>query len=172
MFRAAQELASRHFNTSRSLKAVSDSSTIDFAYMPDVDPSLEPPRIEIRVPILPDVESDDAQAVLEHYQLDAEAGGIDDSEHSTVMKPQILTVTETLADGAHVDLDLNNHASPMSEVQDNHGTEMSIDALTELAGTVGKSARKLVDKVPEQSAIQKVWSGFLDDLFGEKRRAT
>lgn len=170
--RPVQETPSRHFNTSRSLKAVGDSSTIDFAYLPDIDASLEPTRAEIRVPILPDIESDDAQAVLDQYQVNAEAGGLDDSEHAAVMKPQIVTVTETLADGAHVELDLNGHASAMSEVQDNHGTEMTVDALTELAGTVGKSARKLVDRMPEQTAIKKVWSGFLDDLLGEKRRLT
>lgn len=123
------------------------------------------------MPILPHIESDDAQALLDYHKLDAEAGGPDDVGHS-VMKPQILTVTETLADGAHVDLDLNNHASALSDVQDNHGTEMTVDALTELAGTVGKSARKLVDRVPEQTAIKRVWSGILDDLLGEKRRVT
>lgn len=172
MARPAQETPSRHFNTSRSLKAVNDSSTIDFAFLPDIDLSLEPVRAEIRVPILPHIESEDANAILDHHDVDAEAGGLDESGDSAVMKPQILTVTETLADGAHVDLDLNGHASPMSDVQDNHGTEMSVDALTELAGTVGKSARKLVDKVPEQPAIKRVWSGFLDDLLGEKRRLT
>jgi hypothetical protein len=172
LLRPAHETPSRHFNTSRSLKVVGDSSTIDFAYLPDIDLSLESPRAEIRVPILPDIESDYAQAVLDDHHLDAEAGGIDDSEHAVVMKPQIVTVTETLADGAHVDLDLNGHASAMSEVQDNHGTEMTVDALTELAGTVGKSARKLVDKVPEQTAVKRVWSGFVDDLLGEKRRLT
>jgi hypothetical protein len=151
---------------------VNDSSTIDFAFLPDMDSSLEPERTEIRVPILPHIESDDANAILDRHDIDAEAGGMDGPGDSAVMKPQILTVTETLADGAHVDLDLNGHASAMSDVQDNHGTEMSVDALTELAGTVGKSARKLVDKVPEQPAIKRVWSGFLDDLFGEKRRLT
>ena len=170
--RPAQETPSRHFNTSRSLKAPGDSSTIDFTYLPDIDSSSEPTRAEIRVPILPHIESDDAQAILDHHKLDVEAAGADDAAHSAVMKPQIVTVTETLADGAHVDLDLNGHASAMSEVQDNHGTEMTVDALTELAGTVGRSARKLVGRVPEQTAVKRVWSGFLDDLFGEKRRLT
>jgi hypothetical protein len=172
MARPAQETPSRHFNTSRSLKAVNDSSTIDFAFLPDVDSSLGPVRSEIRVPILPHIESDDANAMLDHHDVDAEAGGLDESGDSAIMKPQILTVTETLADGAHVDLNLNSHASAMSDVQDNHGTEMSVDALTELAGTVGRSARKLVGNVPEQPAVKRVWSGFLDDLLGEKRRST
>ena len=41
----------RHFNTSRALKAVNDSSTIDFAYFPDFDPD----NVEasaLRVPLL------------------------------------------------------------------------------------------------------------------------
>lgn len=42
----------RHFNTSRSLKAVGDTSTIDFAYIPDFDPDAQAAPI-IRVPILP-----------------------------------------------------------------------------------------------------------------------
>lgn len=41
----------RHFNTSRTLKAVNDSSTIDFAYMPDFDP--DNAEAALRVPLLP-----------------------------------------------------------------------------------------------------------------------
>lgn len=44
----------RHFNTSRSLKAVNDSSTIDFAYLPDVDPDNIEAVDFLRVPIVPD----------------------------------------------------------------------------------------------------------------------
>lgn len=43
--------AVRHFNTSRSLKAVNDSSTIDFAFMPDFDPD-NSDAMPIRVPLL------------------------------------------------------------------------------------------------------------------------
>lgn len=42
----------RHFNTSRALKAVKDSSTIDFAYLPDFEPESSQPLP--RVPIVPD----------------------------------------------------------------------------------------------------------------------
>lgn len=46
----------RHFNTSRALKTVNDSSTIDFAYLPDFDPdNLEASStLQLRVPLLPD----------------------------------------------------------------------------------------------------------------------
>lgn len=43
----------RHFNTSRSLKAVADSSTIDFAYIPDFDLNAQSEPENLRVPILP-----------------------------------------------------------------------------------------------------------------------
>jgi len=42
----------RHFNTSRTLKAVNDSSTIDFAFIPDFDPDTGVSSV-VRVPILP-----------------------------------------------------------------------------------------------------------------------
>ena len=43
----------RHFNTSRELKAPKDTSTIDFAYIPDFDPDLNRSPLGIQVPILP-----------------------------------------------------------------------------------------------------------------------
>jgi len=44
--------AMRHFNTSRSLKAVNDSSTIDFMYVPDFNPDLKTPSTKMHVPII------------------------------------------------------------------------------------------------------------------------
>lgn len=46
----------RQFNTSRSLKAVNDTSTIDFAYLPDFDPDagLSARGPSVRVPLLPE----------------------------------------------------------------------------------------------------------------------
>jgi hypothetical protein len=49
----------RHFNTSRSLKAVNDSSTIDFMYIPEFDAEVKPNKMHIRVPILPGREASD-----------------------------------------------------------------------------------------------------------------
>jgi hypothetical protein len=43
----------RHFNTSRSLKAPGDSSTIDFMFFPDFDPDANTAPAAIRVPLLP-----------------------------------------------------------------------------------------------------------------------
>ena len=43
----------RHFNTSRALKAVKDSATMDFAYLPDLEPENDA-DVAMRVPIIPD----------------------------------------------------------------------------------------------------------------------
>lgn len=167
----AEMKPSRHFNTSRELKSINDSSTIDFAYLPRLfDGSLDPPPAGIRVPILPHIDSVEAQSTLaRNPELDAAAGGFQETGSDTVMKAQIVTAQETMADGgAYVDLDLKSHASPMSEVIDTHDIELGIEHLTQLTETVGKSARKLVDQV-EESTVRKIWRGFLDDVFGEKK---
>lgn len=54
----------RRFNTSRSRKAVGDSSTLDFAYIPGFDPETRSAPLGIRVPILPwaDVQGHSAES--------------------------------------------------------------------------------------------------------------
>ena len=42
----------RHFNTSRALKSVRDTSTIDFAYLPDVEGHFDEAAEVMRVPII------------------------------------------------------------------------------------------------------------------------
>lgn len=168
----AETTPQRHFNTSRALKAVGDTSTIDFAFLPKLfDSSLYPAPAAIRVPILPHIESDDAEAVLEKFpELDAAAGGYQttDSGHVQIMKPQIVTVHETMAEGTHVE-GVSHTTSAMSDVHDgHHAEEMSVDMLTELTETVGNSARRLVDmaKDKDQGSVRTLWNGFLDDLLG------
>jgi hypothetical protein len=146
------------------LKAVGDSSTIDFAYLPKLfEDSWGPSPAAIRVPILPNIQSDQAEAVLEKYpELDAAAGGYQDTQgHHTIMKPQIF----------HNGDSESGPVSPMSDVHDGHHPgELSIEMLTALTDTVGKSARQFVDMVKDkdEETIRKIWSGFLDDLFGQK----
>lgn len=52
----------RQFNTSRDLKAVGDTSTIDFAFFPDFDPDSDQTPA-IRVPILPENFRDPTAAI-------------------------------------------------------------------------------------------------------------
>lgn len=156
------ETPSRQFNTSRSNKAVGDTSTVDFAYFPKLfAPEFNAEPAAIRVPILPNVHSDDAEAVLERYpELDSAAGGYQDTEAgSRLMKPQISAID-------------SSGVSAMSDVHDGHQStgEMTVDALTNLTETVSKSARQFADTVKEeQGSMKKVWSGFLDDLLGPKK---
>jgi hypothetical protein len=140
---------------------VGDTSTIDFAYLPKLfEESWGPSPAAIRVPILPNVQSDHAEAILEKYpELDAAAGGYQDTPgHQTLMKAQISHYGEDSA------------ASAMSDVHDGHHPgELSVEMLTALTETVGKSAKQFVDMVKgkDEETIRKMWSGFLDDLFGQ-----
>ena len=59
----------RHFNTSRSLKSVGDTSTIDFAYIPDFDPDQGAAPF-VRVPILPQTKPTEESKA--HTAADAE----------------------------------------------------------------------------------------------------
>jgi len=154
----------QHFNTSRELKATHNTSTIDSAYLPKLfeEDLIEPAAI--RVPILPHIESDAAEAVLAaNPHLDAAAGGYQDTEaHRTQMKAEIAVPDDANSDNVSV----------MSDVHDGHHPgEMTVEMLTQLSETVGNSARKFVDMVKDkdEATIRKIWTGFLDDLFGQKQ---
>ena len=132
---------------------------MDFAYFPKLfSPEFNPEPAAIRVPIMPHVDSDTAEAVLERYpELDAAAGGYQDTNAgNTVMKPEISAIN-------------GDSASAMSDVHDSHYVEeMSVDALTSLTETVGKSARQFMGKDNDETTVRELWSGFLDDLLGPK----
>jgi hypothetical protein len=62
--------AARQFNTSRSLKTTRDTSTLDFAYLPDFDPDMQAAPF-MRVPILPQT-SISKEAAIAHTAWDTE----------------------------------------------------------------------------------------------------
>ncbi|KAH7389580.1 hypothetical protein DE146DRAFT_701020 [Phaeosphaeria sp. MPI-PUGE-AT-0046c] len=114
----------RHFNTSRSLKAVNDSSTIDFMYIPDFDPDMKAAPVNIRVPIIPWTQPSNA-ARAEATEAETE-----------VMLPTIFTVA---ADGTHI------HApSAMSDVSDSDHTDFQ-----GLASSMASSVAKRVSRGAE-----------------------
>ncbi|KAL4984750.1 hypothetical protein BDW68DRAFT_166393 [Aspergillus falconensis] len=141
------DIPSRTFNTSRSLKAVNDSSTVDFAYMPSITENNNA-SWDAPVPILPEMYS--------HHESTGPS--------SAPMKPQVYTVS---GDG------INISASPMSEVVDNDSVEIDPFSLTE---TVGKSryAAELKSQQEEQgrtkSIASELWNGLLDDILGPKEQ--
>jgi hypothetical protein len=111
---------------------------------------------------------------LERYpELGAAAGGYQFTDGGqNVMKAQIVTVHETLAEGDHVEG--GDVHSAMSDVIDGHSNEMSVDQIAELTETVRNSAKRLLgmgnDK--NEATIRKIWSGFLDDVLGPKEKTT
>lgn len=135
---------SRHFNTARALKAVGDSSPVDFVYLPMAYGSFDEDTSSPRVPILPDDYSQDTNT--------------HDTIPEPVMKPEIHTIAMA---STHV-----HSPSAMSEVTDNHALE--IDPY-ELTNTVRKAASGALASAEEGvGTVKKVWSGFLDDLLGKK----
>ncbi|MCJ1315243.1 hypothetical protein MMC15_000559 [Xylographa vitiligo] len=139
---------SRHFNTSRSLKAVNDSSTIDFAYMPQFTLGQTSPPEIMRIPLLPDNYEPPRRSLA----------------HQEAMEPVIRPTIETAsADGTNV-------VSAMSEVTDNDSVEIDMFDLTK---QVGKAAKGMMDTNVENvkksgGMMREVWSGFVDDLLGKK----
>ncbi|KAL6707144.1 hypothetical protein ACN47E_004691 [Coniothyrium glycines] len=134
----------RHFNTSRSLKAVGDSSTIDFAYIPDFDPDTQTAPVKLRVPILPWT---NPSAAIKAELTEAEA---------EVMTPTIHTVA---ADGTHV------HApSAMSEMTDSNQFDYQ--------GLAASVAEKLSQPAGQStSMVRQILGDMLEDIMGPKKSA-
>lgn len=153
----------RSFHTSRVYRAAHDLSTIDFAYLPDLRGSdFMPGPAVVRVPILPSILSDDAEARLEKFpDLEAAAGGYQATEGGRVaiMKPQIETATA--ADLSH-----------MSDIGDGQSEEMSIDTLTKLTDILGSKGKDFADalKTKDESTVRVLWNSLLDDIFGSQKQ--
>jgi len=128
----------RQFNTSRSLKAVNDTSTIDFCYIPDFDPDAKTAPV-MRVPILPET-----MRKTEAAQIVAEAEEI---------LPKIYTVA---ADGTHI------HApSAMADVHDNGNVDFQ-----GMAASVAQKIKKPIEE--GVGMTRTLWNGLVDDILGPK----
>ncbi|KAG9632400.1 hypothetical protein KCU98_g16045, partial [Aureobasidium melanogenum] len=133
--------AVRHFNTSRALKAVNDSSTIDFAYFPDFDPD-NAEASAIRVPLLP---NNFSPARTGAHSLEA----ADDM----VMKPQINTMAA------------DKIISNFSEVSDNNAMTIDFQGMAERIAAASQKAAQA--PIAEQTSILKqLWKGIVEDFKG------
>ncbi|KAJ5368292.1 uncharacterized protein N7496_008052 [Penicillium cataractarum] len=146
---AFSDQPTRSFNTSRSQKAVGDSSTVDFIYMPAMS-TLDAPSTRPafpKVPVLPDLYS--------HHDAAAPS--------APPMKPQIYTVS-----GGDI-----SAASAMSEVVDNHAVEIDPFSLTEAVGRsrIGEELARSNGATKEPGVVRELWAGFLDDVLGPKDTA-
>lgn len=135
----------RHFNTSREMKANHDTSTMDFAYLPDI---MAPENIDIyahvRVPILPTVS---AQAI-----------SYAEPEETVVMKPEISVMS---ADAVYL---------PMAESHDGHAMNIDFHAM---ADKVAANLRRMSIPVEQQASMMKqIWGDMVDDMMGLKKVGT
>lgn len=142
----SEKTSGRQFNTSRAQKAVNDSSTVDFAYLPslaDIDPPA--PRADLRIPVLPDA--------YNHHETVQST--------SSPMRPQVYTVS---GEGADVSV------SPMTEVVDNHSVDIDPFSLTEAVGKsrfeAGLEQQK---KSGEPGVVRELWTGMWEDIFSPKQ---
>jgi hypothetical protein len=140
--------ARRSFNSSRTLKSVNDSSTIDFFFLPEIsfDAAPEPP---LRVPLLPWIGAG-APAPAPHRAVERDGESAGDEQ---TLGPLIQLVS-----GSH------DHApSPMSEGED--GVDVDFEG-------VGAAAAKTVAEGAEKGvgAVRQVWEGLLDDVLGPKKK--
>ncbi|KAF2441954.1 hypothetical protein P171DRAFT_434547 [Karstenula rhodostoma CBS 690.94] len=135
--------AFRHFNTSRELKSPNDSSTIDFAFVPDFDPDLGAAPVAIRVPILPTTTTPNPSYAF--------ASPVEVDEEYSARVPRIHTVSSH-----HV------HApAAMSEVHDNNTIDFQ--------GMAFEAVNKLKRPVEEGASMAKqIWGGLVDDVLGPK----
>ncbi|CAN9285479.1 unnamed protein product [Alternaria alternata] len=124
----------RRFNTSRSLKSVGDSSTLDFMHFPDFNPETRSAPLGIRVPILPwaNVASRSAE-----------------SEDSIPMQPTIYTVS---ADGTHI-----HSPSAMSEMTDSN--QSAYQGMAEAVASKFTATRQ-----EGEGMVKQIWNDLMEDL--------
>ncbi|KAF2719478.1 hypothetical protein K431DRAFT_109367 [Polychaeton citri CBS 116435] len=137
--------AVRHFNTSRALKSVNDTSTIDFAFLPASEP--EESIDLIRVPLL-------------HHNYTPNRTGVHSdeaiSEPMVIAKPMISSVAS------------DSVILPMSEMHDDHGLGIDFHGM---ADRVAANMRKMRVPVEEQASLMKqIWSDMVDDVVGVAKK--
>lgn len=126
---------------------VHDSSTIDYAYMPQSKLEETSHPEVLRIPLLPDNNSP-----LRHGEDCGESV-------ESVIRPEISTVS---ADSTHID-----SPSAMSEVTDNHSIELDpYDLTSKVTAAAAKMAQVPAENFKEPGLVTEIWNGFLDDLLG------
>ena len=152
----------RSFRTSSPQPAAHDTSTIDYFFMPDFHASAqEQPEAKIRVPLLPD-----------NYNPDRSAGGAHpiESQEISIPRPEISVVA------AHPEMVL---PAMLSEVVGNEGLDVDIGQWTKgftfnpeawIPAVLTETAQGQEGQ-EEGGVLRELWTGVVDDIFGEKRKA-
>jgi hypothetical protein len=167
---AAAGNGTRHFNTSRSLKTVNDSSTIDFAYMPwtaadhdDSHPTLHNPQTSsLRVPIIPSNLVSSSSSRISRQGANTLAPTDEFSQAETVMKPTISTMS---ADAMSLRAVL-----PLAELSDCHGLHIDFHEIAErsVGDAVDKLAREDLSGGRDRGVgvLKQIWEGIMQDFNG------
>lgn len=152
---AAEEMKqqqSRNYNTSRVLKAVNDSSTMDFTYLPMVESESEVSGPAITVPLLP-------QTYTSRHVKQADP-------EIVVIRPMIVTASA------------DSNASAMSDVHDNSAVEIDFHGLADRLSSATAAFQRSVTRhrgnevETGQSTLKQLWNGLLDDMLGARKGAT
>ncbi|KAI9788822.1 MAG: hypothetical protein M1835_002046 [Candelina submexicana] len=138
------------FKSTSSLQAYHDTSTIDLALLPPLEPS--PQRQEsIRVPLLPDL----------FYPQRSGANATATETPDTVIRPEISTMAHS---GTHI-----SAPSAMSEVTDNAAADIDpFDLSKKVTVAASKMTGLPVEELERPGVLRELWEGFLDDLLGKK----
>lgn len=145
-----RERGIRPFHESEKQQWRSDTSSIDFAYMPQHTLDEAAPPEVMRIPLLPH----------NFFPPRAEQGlgeAIDD-----VIRPEISLVS---ASSTHIE-----SPSAMSEVTDNHAVDVDpYDLTNKVTAAATKTAEDAMNRRREEGTVRELWNGLLDDLFGSRR---
>ena len=135
----------RHFNTSRSLRAVGDTSTIDFAYLPSADIVAPSEQLSefFRVPILPSTTTPSPSIELPSAS----------DEDVVVMKPEISSMS---ADAVFL---------PMSEFTDGHAMNIDFHAMADRVQAGLKRVKEQVSVEEQASMMKRIWGDMVDDML-------
>lgn len=140
------------FHTTQFAWRVHDTSTIDYAYMPQFQLAETSHPEVLRIPLLPDNYSP--------LRNDEDHG----ESVESVIRPEISTVS---ADSTHID-----SPSAMSEVTDNHSMELDpYDLTSKVTAAAAKVTQVPEENLKEPGWVKEIWNGFLDDLLGSRKHS-
>lgn len=132
------------------MKANNDSSTIDFAYLPDV---LSPENVDIysqvRVPIIPTLNVNSTEANMKAFASVM-------PEETVIMKPEISTMSADTV------------LMPFAEAADGHAMNIDFHAMSD---RMGANLRRMSEPVEEKAGmVKQVLGDMLDDIMGLKKK--
>ena len=145
-----EQKSMRPFHESQKLRNRYDTSSIDFAYMPQHTLKEDAPPEIMRIPLLP------------HNFFPPRETQAHQEAVESVVRPQISTVS---ANSTHIE-----SPSAMSEVTDNHAIELDpYDLTNKVTAAAAKIAEMPLSSVKRVGVMRELWTELCDALLGPKR---